>query len=391
MYFQSRIHFLLIFYPKTTRYIIKQAKIVSMEKRKKDITIYDIAEKLNVSASTVSRALRNHKSIGQKTRTAVQALADEMGYRPNKLASSLRTNNSKTIGVLVSWINRPFISSLIAGIENTARQKGYQVIICQSHDSVELEKEYLRALYNSRVCVLITSLAMQTKDYSHFDLFTKNNIPIVYVDRTPNSDTVNRVKINNYKASFDATEHLIGQGCSRIAHFGGDPIQNIYEDRRNGYIAALRIHNIPVDQSIILQADYLSAEEGTRLAQQVLEMEPRVDGIVCANDTAAVSTLKYAKKLGIKIPEELAIIGFNNDPVCEIIEPSLSSVHHPAEEMGQAAINKAISIIENGLTEAENITLETHLIIRESSRRKLVTNDHPDAIPVLPKKEKLPN
>ncbi|HKK74627.1 MAG TPA: LacI family DNA-binding transcriptional regulator [Saprospiraceae bacterium] len=342
-----------------------------MEDKKKDITIYDIASRLNVSASTVSRALRNHQSIGKKTKKAVQELADEMGYRPNKLASSLRTNNSKTIGVLVSWINRPFIASLIAGIENAAREKGYQVIICQSHDNVELEKEYLRALYNSRVCALITSLAMKTKDYSHFDLFTKHNIPIVYVDRIPKIDSVNKVQINNYQASFEATEHLIQQGCTRIAHFGGDPIQRIYENRRNGYVAALERHNLPLDPSIIFQAEHLSVEEGTRLAQQALSIRPAIDGIVCANDTAAVSAIQYAKSQGIKIPEELAIIGFNNDPICEIIEPALSSVHHPAEQMGEAALFRALDIIKQEESEVDNITLGTHLIIRASSQRQI--------------------
>lgn len=345
-----------------------------MQDKKKDITIYDIAHQLNISASTVSRALRNHESIGKKTKKAVQELASELGYRPNRLASSLRTNTSKTIGVLVSWINRPFISSLIAGIENAAREKGYQVIICQSHDSVVLEKEYLRALYNSRVCALITSLAMQTEDYSHFDLFTKNNIPIVYVDRTPKVTQVNKVKINNYKASFEATEHLIQQGCTRIAHFGGASIQSIYEDRRKGYIAALQVHNLPVDASVILQAEYLSAEEGFRLAQEILAIRPPIDGIVCANDTAAVSAIKYAKSQGIRIPEELAIIGFNNDPICEIIEPTLSSVHHPAEQMGEAAVTRTLNIIENKVTEVDNITLETHLIVRASSQRKKNTS-----------------
>lgn len=357
------------FHASSSAPIIKPALNATMEDRKKDITIYDIATRLNVSASTVSRALRDHKSIGKKTKKAVQELADELGYRPNKLASSLRTNHSKTIGVLVSWINRPFISSLIAGIENAARKKGYQVIICQSHDSVVLEKEYLRALYNSRVCALITSLAMQTEDYSHFDLFTKNNIPIVYVDRTPKIDTVNKVKINNYQASFEATEHLIRQGCTRIAHLGGDPIQSIYEDRLNGYIAALRVHHLPVDESIIRQAEHLSAEEGTRLAQEVLALSPRIDGIVCANDTAAVSAIQYAESQGIRIPEDLAVIGFNNDPVCEIIEPALSSVHHPAEQMGEAAVSRTLNIIEEEDSEINAIILDTHLIIRASSQR----------------------
>ena len=343
-----------------------------MEGRKKGLTIYDLAEELNLSPSTVSRALSDHHSIGKKTKNTVRQLAKERGYRPNVLASSLRTKQSNTIGILVSWIDRPFISSLISGIEAEAKTNGYQAIISQSRDSTELENENLQALYDSRISALIVSLAMETTDYSHFDLFTKNNIPVVFVDRTPKLREISKVHINNFNAAFEATEHLIEQGCQRIAHFGGATHQSIYEDRMSGYVAALKKNNLEVDHSIILNAQSLSMQEGTRLTEQVMKMESPPDGIFCANDKAAVGAIQYAKKNGIKIPQELAIIGFNNDPVCEIVDPPLSSVHHPAREMGEMAFQRALSLI-NQESEPENgnrVTLDTHLIIRASSDRK---------------------
>jgi LacI family transcriptional regulator len=343
-----------------------------MEDKKKDVTIYDLAEELNVSPSTVSRALNDHYSIGKETKKAVKELAKQRGYRPNTIASSLRTNRSFTIGVLVSWIDRSFISSLIAGVEQSAREAGYHVIISQSYDNPELEKENLQALYDSRISALIVSLAMGTRQYEHFDLFTNNGIPVVFVDRIPQLTGIHKVHINNFNAGFEATEHLIGQGCKRIAHFGGARHQSIYEDRRQGYIAALKKNNIDVDESLIIQFESLSAEEGTRLTEQVLSMDNRPDGIFCANDTAAVSAIQCAKRKGIAVPQELAIIGFNDDPICQIIDPPLSSIHHPAVEMGQMAIGQVLGMLggEIGIHTASSVTLDTYVVMRASSNRK---------------------
>lgn len=344
-----------------------------MEEKKKDLTIYDLAQELNVSPSTISRALNNHSSIGKKTKEAVQKLAKELGYRPNSLASSLRTNRSNTIGIIVPWINRPFISSLISGIEAAARQAGYHVIITQSSDSTESEIENLKALYDSRISALIVSLAMQTADYKHFDLFSDNDIPIVFVDRIPLLKGVHQLQINNFKAAYEATEHLIEQGCTRIAHFGGARHQLIYEDRRLGYLAALKNHGLEVDEHIILEAESLSGEEGYRLTADIMGIDSPPDAIFCANDTSAVSAIQYAKKHGIRIPEDLAIIGFNNDPVCEIIDPALSSIEHPAMEMGERAVQQVLALLDDSdnLTKENRLVLDTHLIVRASSLKKI--------------------
>lgn len=340
--------------------------------KKKDVTIYDLAKELNVSPSTISRALNDHHSIGQKTKDAVKALAKKRGYRLNIIASSLRTNRSNIIGIMVPWINRAFISSLIAGVEEAARESGISIIISQSYDNKELEEINLQALYNSRMSALIVSTAMETTDYAHFDLFIKNDIPVVFVDRIPNIPNVHKVHINNFKAAFEATEHLIEQGCKRIAHFGGARHQLIYEDRRAGYIAALKKNNLEMDESIIFQASILSAEEGTKLTNQLLDLDHPPDGLFCANDTAAVSAVRCAKVRGVKVPEEFAIIGFNNDPICEIIDPPLSSVEHPAIDMGRAAIDQALILlgIEKKMLSPSRVTLETSVVIRASSFKK---------------------
>ncbi len=342
-----------------------------MKKTNSDVTIYDLAEELNVSPSTVSRALNNNKGIGKKTKNAVKKLAKKRGYRPNKLASSLRTNKSNTIGIMVSWINRPFISTLISGIENAAKEAGYQVIITQTQDKLDIEIENLQTLFESRISALIVSLSMETKKYNHFSLLTDNHIPIVYVDRIPALKDIHKVHIDNFKAAFEATEHLIEQGCERIAHFGGSRLQLIYEDRRTGYISALTKHNYEVDESIIMEANNLSAEEGFRLTEFVLNLDHPPDGIFCANDTAAVSAIRFAKSKGIAIPDELAIMGFNNDPICEIVEPQLSSVRHPALQMGEKAVEQVLRILE-GPEESvvsNGVTLDTRVIVRSSTDR----------------------
>ncbi len=214
----------------------------------KDITIYDIAEKLKLATSTISRALKDHPTISQKTIKKVKKTAEEMGYVPNTLAAGLRGNKTNTIGVLIPTVTQPFLSSLISGIEITARKSGYNVIIMQSHDSYEEEVSMAKSLYSSRFSGIICSLAMETRDTSHFQQFVSNNIPLVFVDRVPKDFNTFRVIIDNYAAGYKATKHLIDQGCTRIAHLTvGSEFGNLYSERRKGYIIALKEHDLVVD------------------------------------------------------------------------------------------------------------------------------------------------
>lgn len=339
---------------------------------KKEITIYDLAEKLNYSPSTISRALNNHKSISKKTVKLVKETAKEMGYRPNILAAGLRNNKSKTIGISISRINRPFMASLISGIEKTARNAGYNVIISQSDDIYENEVSNTKALYDSRISGLIASLSMETSDYEHFKQFSEKGIPIVFVDRVPTSFSSYKVVIDNYTAGYSATKHLIEQGCKRIAHFAGAQHRNVYKERKKGYLDALKEFGLPIEENLILHFKTLSFEEGKKMTAKLMAMPNPPDGIFSANDTAAVSAIIYAKSMGIKVPEELAIIGFNDDPISSIVDPALSTVSHPAAKMGEISAKRILEHSNNNYdkTVSEVTILNTEIIIRDSSNRK---------------------
>ncbi len=341
-------------------------------KKKKEVTIYDLAKKLNYSPSTISRALNNHKSIGQKTTKEIQAVAKKLGYRPNSIAASLRNNRSKTIGIMIARINRPFIASLISGVENAARKAGHNVLISQSNDNYENEVSNAKALYDSRICGLIVSLGMETKNTSHFNQFVEQNIPIVFVDRVPDEFNSYRVIIDNYSAGYRATTHLIEQGCRRIAHFAGAQHLNVYNLRKKGYLDALRENGLPIDEDLIIDLKTMSSEEGKLSTQMLLKMENPPDGIFSSNDTAAVSAIITAKEKGVQVPNELAVIGFNDDPIASIVDPALSTVSHPALKMGEISTQRILNHSSKKLDiDVSEITmLDTEIIVRNSSNRK---------------------
>ncbi len=339
--------------------------------RKKQVTIYDLATELNVAPSTVSRALKDHFSIGKETITAVKELALKRGYRTNTLASNLRRQQTTTIGVLVPWINHPFISNLISGIEAEARSAGYDVIISQSQDSYKNEVANAKALFSSRIHALIVSLAMETTNYDHLTEIMQSGTPVVFVDRVPQKIEGYRVMIDNFRTAREATQHLIDQGCRRIGLLGGSRDQVIYQEREYGYRMALQDNGIAVDEDLVLASNRLSLEEGLQFTRHLFEDGFQPDGIFSTMDIAAVGAIKYAHSAGIKVPEELAIIGFNDDPVCEIIEPQLSSMSHPAAEMGRRALQQALRIANPKTPRPPSmVNLDTGLVVRPSSLRR---------------------
>lgn len=339
-------------------------------KNAKQVTIYDIAKKIAVSPATVSRALKDHQSISKETIKLVKEAAKEMGYVPNAPASSLRSKKTHTIGVMVPWINRPFISTLISGIEEVANKEGYHVFISQSEDKVAKEIANAHALFSARVDGLIVSLAMETQEFSHFEPFLKSETPLVLVDRTTPVLASNKVLIDNHSAAFEATEHLISQGCKRIAHFSGAQHTEVYKQRKEGYVAALKKYQLPVEESLILYSD-LKAQEGWEMTQRLLEMPLAPDAIFAANDTTAVSAIQCAKKLGLIVPDDLAIVGFNDDHLASIISPSLTTVSHPAFELGKIAASQLFAQqAKNEWVASSTTVLKTALIVRESSLRK---------------------
>lgn len=342
-------------------------------KGKKEVTIYDIAKKLNLATSTISRGLKEHPTISKKTVERIKKTAAEMGYRPNNLAASLRGNKMKTIGVLLPTITQPFLSSLISGIEEVAQKAGYTVLIMQSHDSYEEEVELTKSLYDNRVSGVICSLAMETKNTDHFKKFIENDTALVFVDRVPKGFDTYHVVIDNFNAGYKATKHLISQGCKRIAHITAGQEFSIYYERKQGYLAALKEHNLPIEDELMVRVDKITYKEARKATLKLLKLQKPPDGIFAPGDILGVSAIQVAEQQGVKVPEELAIIGFNNDPISSIVDPNLSTVSHPAFKMGQTSAEIIFKRLKNRKHKSDIVKqiafLNTEVLVRESSKK----------------------
>lgn len=341
-----------------------------MDRKKKEVTIYDIAAQLNVSAATVSRALRNHPAVSSKTKKKVFELAESYGYQTNQFARNLRQQQTRTIGVIVPRLNSYFMATVISGIEHLANEAGYNLLISQSSELPEQEIDIVKTMFNNRVDGLLVSLSYQTGDLQHFNSFSQKNIPVIFFDHTLENNIFTNIRIDNRQAGYDATRHLLDQGCRRILHVSVSNTQSIYRDRYNGYAQALQEFNIPVDPNYLHLGD-LSLEAGVRAAEYALKLPERPDGIFVANDNCAAGCIIALKKAGIRIPEDIAIVGFNDDPVCQIVEPNLTSVHYPAYEMGKIAARNLISQLaeKDGMMLTQTIALRSDLIVRKSSSK----------------------
>jgi len=333
----------------------------------KKTTIHDISKILGIDSSTVSRALNNSARVSEKTKKRILQKAEELGYQKNTLASNLRTNKTKTIAIVLPRVSRYFFATVIAGIEEIAHNKGYNVIICQTLDSLEREKKIIDTLIANRVDGILISISMETLSYAHLESYKKLGKPIVFFDRPCNLKDCINVTINNFKASFTATEHLILKGCKNIVHFSGNQKIELYKERRDGYLAALRKYNLKVNEAYILESN-LSEKDGLLLAKKVLKLK-NIDGLYSANDTSAISAIQYFKSKGINVPEDIGVVGFNNDPISAVIDPSLTTINQPAFEMGKKASFHLLEQIKQETTEGYFLRMDSELIIRDSSKK----------------------
>ncbi|OEK08808.1 LacI family transcriptional regulator [Flavivirga aquatica] len=333
------------------------------------ITIHDISKALGIDSSTVSRALNDSPRVSKKTKEIILNKAKEVGYQRNSLASNLRTNKTHTIAVVLPRVSRYFFATVIAGIEETAYEAGYNVIICQSLDNLNREKKIISTLISNRVDGIIMSISMETTNYEHLQAYKKLGKPIVFFDRPCSLNNCSNININNFQSSFNATKHLILKGCKHIAYFSGSLDIELYRQRKNGYIAALNEHNIKVNEHYIFESN-LSEEDGIKSAKKILQLKS-IDGLYSSNDTAAISAMQYLKSKNIRIPEDIAVVGFNNDPISAIIEPSLTTINQPAFKIGKIASNLLVDQIENKTTniKEQSKLLNSELIIRNSSKK----------------------
>lgn len=341
-----------------------------MANGEKEITIYDIATKLNISAATVSRGLKNHPRISKETRKLINKTAEEMGYRSNSFASNLRKKQSNVIGVIVPRLNSNFMADVIAGIEKVVNENNYNLIISQSLETMKKEASNVQAMFHNRVDGLLVSVAYDTNSFDHFEPFIKRKIPLVFFDRVLDHESCPQIYIDNYKAGQEVTTHLISQGCKKIAHITGNQLRNVYKDRFYGYKRALEDHQLEFDQDLVIIAD-LSAQSGIDAAHQLMKMPQLPDGLFVANDICAVACMQTLKKHGIKIPHDIAVAGFNNDPTSCVIEPNLTTINYKGYEMGETAARLMVNHLlnKNDIQETHSLVLRSELIIRESSLR----------------------
>jgi LacI family transcriptional regulator len=340
---------------------------------KKDITIYDLARVLSLSPATVSRGLKDHPAINIKTRKRIMDAAKEMGYRSNSFASNLRMQKTHTIGIIVHELKSQFISSVLSGIEKITTEAGYDLIIGHSSETYRKEASNAHNLFHKRVDGLIASLAFDTKDMDHFDPFVQKGIPIVFFDRVEDYPYGTRVIIDNVKAGYEATAHLASQGCRRIMHITANLSRNVYAGRLKGYQQALADYGLTFDPALLMVND-LSEAAAIRAARQVLSMNPRPDGVFATNDFFAAVFLQTLKEGGLRIPEDIAIVGFNNEVISRIIQPKLTTINYPGEEVGEQAARSLLDQLA-GLSSArttDTIIIRSELIIRDSSLHRKV-------------------
>ena len=339
--------------------------------KEKDVTIYDIAKKLNISIATVSRALKDDPVVSKKTKKKIFDMAEEMGYRSNHFARNLRIQQTHTIGVLVHELNSNFITSVLAGIEKITTESGYDIIIAHSNESAVKEAANAKNLFHKRVDGLIASLSFETSNLDHFKPFSDKNIPVIFFDRVEENTDSAVVVIDNARAGYQATQHLIEEGCKRIVHVTSSLKRNVYSQRFKGYKDALFDNNIPYDESLLIVND-LSEKAGVDAARRILRMDPLPDGIFATNDFVAAVVMRTLKEHDINIPEDIAIVGFNNDAIGKLIEPALTTIDYPGQDMGEIVATNLINHLKgvSNLRQTNTIIVRSDLIVRKSSVRK---------------------
>ncbi|OIP84694.1 MAG: LacI family transcriptional regulator [Porphyromonadaceae bacterium CG2_30_38_12] len=334
---------------------------------KAPITIKDIGRALNISPSTVSRALKNHPDISQSTKDSVNAYAKEFHYKPNTLALSLRMSKNNTIGVIVPEIVHYFFSSILSGIEQIANSEGFNVVLCQSDENYEKEVSNTKALIATRVSGVLASLSKHTNNYDHYRDVIDSDIPLVFFDRICIDISTDRVVVDDYAGAFAAVEYLIQTGCKRIA-FYSSPLQlEISKNRKNGYLDALIKYGLQVDESLIKVCD--TREEAIVITPEILDTPNRPDGFFAINDHCAAGILYACKLAKLRVPEDVSIMGFSDGELARACDPMLSTVEQHGYEMGRHAAKLLIDKI-NGVTHGQytNKIVKTNLIIRGTTR-----------------------
>ncbi len=334
---------------------------------KKQVTIKDIAQQLGLSVSTVSRALKDHPDISVKTRAAVKQLANILGYKPNRIALNLKNSKTNTIGLIIPMIEHNFFSSVVNGIEEVAYNNDYYVMMFQSNESYMREVLNTQTLATNRVDGVLASISKETKDLSHFKQLTEYEIPLVFFDRVVEDLHADTIVSDDFEGAYAAVTHLIERGCKKIALFTSPRHLNISQKRHEGYKKALTDHGIDYDPDLVYACD--TFEDAIKISKSILKKIDKPDGIFAVNDATALGIIKIAKKIGVKIPEELKIVGYENAKSSQMCEPELTTIDQFGFEIGRRAMTLLLERInaDNYNYKPKNITITPKLIIRETT------------------------
>lgn len=336
----------------------------------KKVTIHDIAKELNITFSSVARALNDHPSISAATKEAVRAVAKRLNYQQNKVASALRSGRSNVIGVMVPNLGATFFNSIILGIEKVMNENGYTILLYQSSESSDHETKGIDTFLQSRVDGIIASVAMSTKDFEHYYEIKKNDIPLLLFDRAVDELGVPTVRIDDYRGGFLAAEHLIKSGCKRIVHISADQNVKSFKERFKGYKDALKKYEIPYEKELIFYGKP-SIALGRKCIEQLHQKGVEFDGLFAFEDYTALGVMQQLKEYSIKVPEEVRVIGFANEAFGAYISPSLSTIDQQSVKMGEEAAKLFLKLNKDHRyyeSVPEQIVLEPILMERESTQ-----------------------
>ncbi len=347
---------------------------------KKKTTIYDIAKQLNITAATVSRALNGNSKISESTRKLVNDTAIAMNYEQNKLAQALKSGKSYNVGVIVPRIDSNFFASVIRGIEEELYPRGYHVIICQTHDKLGREIENMNSLLNVQIDGVLISISNEKSiNDERFDKLIKKNVPLIFFDRKKDIEGISSVTIDDFKGAYEATKHLINQGCQRIAHFSNDRNLQIFEHRFLGYQQALLDNDLRFDKDLVIET-VSKVEAGREATKKLLAMKRPPDAIFSSSDFTALGAIEEMKAQGIKIPDDICVVGFSNEPFTRFMELSITSVDQSPIEMGRIAAQVFLEEVKNKSNDKKlpekQVILTPELKVRQSSLKIPVNKFH---------------
>lgn len=340
-----------------------------MAAKKQQTSIRDLAQQLNLSISTVSRALADHKDISEATKQRVRQLAQELSYRPNQLAAALRKGHSQTLGVIVPHIKGYFFPAVMNGIEKVATREGFNVMMCQSNEDLRREQRNIETLLDAQVEGILMSVSATTHpETQHFEQVRRQGIPLVFFDRVPELAQSMAVVLDDFQGAYQAVSHLIAQGCKRIAHLAGPQHLNTSRNRCLGYLEALRAHGIEHDERWIYSLPTLTNEAGRLGMQHLLAEDPELDAVFAAYAIPTVGALEVLREQALRVPQDMAIACFSNDPFTAMTQPQLTVIDQRPEQMGETAVRLFLQLLKRGPVYAPpHLILKPELIIRNSS------------------------